>query len=273
MNLNKAKNTVNRYKRSYKSLLKSTLRVGHAHDKYFYLSFHKCGTQYTMGFLRRVCQHKNLDWHKVDWRRKLKRHHVLGTDFMLLSDYSSENNSPFQFSDKLKGFVVYRDPRDVLVSLYFSHRYSHGENATEITTDRQALADMSFTDGLDFLFTSSSYFKRMLYELEKLDTESADLQFVRFEDLVKNPVAEFDGIFRNLGLEVPPALLEKIHKEINFEKLKKKSNTADSEKPGHYRSGKHGDWKNHFDDKLKERFKKLYGQQLVDLGYEKDLLW
>ena len=41
----------------------------------------------------------------------------------------------------------------------------------------------------------------------------------------------------------------------------------------HFRKGVAGDWRNHFDDELKTRFKILYGDALIAAGYEKDLNW
>ena len=40
-----------------------------------------------------------------------------------------------------------------------------------------------------------------------------------------------------------------------------------------FRSGLIGDWQNHYDDELKELFKKESGDQLIQFGYEKDFDW
>jgi hypothetical protein len=34
-----------------------------------------------------------------------------------------------------------------------------------------------------------------------------------------------------------------------------------------------GDWRNHFDDRLREEFKTRYGGLLIATGYENDLEW
>lgn len=40
-----------------------------------------------------------------------------------------------------------------------------------------------------------------------------------------------------------------------------------------WRKGVSGDWRNHFDPRLTDEFKYLYGDALVALGYETDLDW
>lgn len=43
--------------------------------------------------------------------------------------------------------------------------------------------------------------------------------------------------------------------------------------PNHVRKGKTGDWKAHFSVEHKYIFKKLAGDALISLGYEKDMDW
>ena len=57
------------------------------------------------------------------------------------------------------------------------------------------------------------------------------------------------------------------------------SNYAGGRKEGeenvssHYRKGVAGDWKNHFKPEHVERFKELYGELLLKLGYEQAPEW
>ncbi len=41
----------------------------------------------------------------------------------------------------------------------------------------------------------------------------------------------------------------------------------------HQRKGIVGDWKNYFSDRVKDEFKKRFGDVLIQTGYEQDLNW
>lgn len=45
------------------------------------------------------------------------------------------------------------------------------------------------------------------------------------------------------------------------------------EKSPTYRKGQSGNWRQEFDEEVKERFKAVAGDLLIELGYEKDLNW
>jgi hypothetical protein len=53
----------------------------------------------------------------------------------------------------------------------------------------------------------------------------------------------------------------------------KKRNLGDEKRNVHARKGLPGDWKNHFTKKHVAKFKRLFGDVLVTLGYEKDQDW
>lgn len=86
---------------------------------------------------------------------------------------------------------------------------------------------------------------------------------VKYEEMKANPVDVFSRIVQHY--ELPDKDIESIVEKFRFDKMKRKGSF--------FRKGKAGDWKNHFDDHLKDLFKEKVGQFLVQEGYEKDLDW
>lgn len=92
---------------------------------------------------------------------------------------------------------------------------------------------------------------------------------VKYEDLVRNPYKTLKRITDFLGLDkIPKKNIDNAHKNFNVEK-----------RPDHKEVGKPidrkriGKWKNKMSEKDKKIFKKIAGETLIELGYEKDYNW
>jgi len=64
----------------------------------------------------------------------------------------------------------------------------------------------------------------------------------------------------------------KIVKECSFKNITKRE-LGEEDPKSHLRKGTPGDWKNHFTERHKEEFKRLFDDVLIKLGYEKDNNW
>lgn len=240
---------------------------------YVYLSFHKTATQFTERVLRSVCRYHRLRAATFDSRHRTVEAAVLSrTDFLLLTDYSSEMIDLAALD--VRGVRVIRDPRDTLVSMYFSHRSSHALNHEEIAQNRQALADLDVSDGLDYLMRNASFFKRIVRELDVWLPEDHGYYETTFERLTRDPRAEFAAILEALGLPLEDADLEAILAENSFSALQ---DEWAEDHPGadtnHYRKGVAGEWRRYLIGDAKESFRARYGSLLVRLGYEATLDW
>lgn len=103
---------------------------------------------------------------------------------------------------------------------------------------------------------------------------------VQYERLLANPVAEFRRTLNFLNVEISPGRLEAIVHRNRFERLavgkriwKQPRRPGEENPSSHFRKGIVGDWKNHFNETHRERFKELAGQFLIEMGYEHDLNW
>lgn len=113
-------------------------------------------------------------------------------------DFFSYTNADITFIrpliDKIKGFHVIRDPRDVVVSAYYSHKYSHSDRFwPELNYYRKELEKLEFEDGLSFTI---KYLNNLIVdgiEIKIFDAmysweyDHHNILEVKFEDLVLNP--------------------------------------------------------------------------------------
>jgi len=283
-----------------------------------YFGHHKCATQYICGVIGSLCSILGLradqtyfsadklpyDYHlKSPWNEKLYSVPIpgreSGIDFMIYTNASNKIVERLKNVD-YKGFHVIRDPRDIVVSGYFSHKFSHPlKNAPWIGDHRKKLLKVGLEEGmlleLDFC---SFYFER----LASWNFKIPQIYETTYEKLTKNPYDEFYKIFtflgvrisnispivfgndamrkflKNLGMHISKKYdlstftLKRILDKHVFEKKAKRIKGVEDAK-SHYRKGIAGDWKNYFTPKLKEAFKKKWGKLLMQLKYAKDLDW
>lgn len=240
---------------------------------YVYVSYHKCATRFTERVLRAVCGIHELRPALFDSRpTEVTPAQLTDTDFLMLVDYSSAMLDLDRLS--ARGLYVTRDPRDILVSMYFSHRFSHQLNHPEIERDRTALAGLTVSQGLDFLMANSGFFRRILREMDAWPPARAGYYATTFERLTADPRLEFGRILAFLGLSVGDRALRTILEQNSFSALMAE---WAKDHPGaavnHYRRGSAGEWREHLVGDSKERFRAQYGPLLVRLGFERQLDW
>lgn len=173
-----------------------------------------------------------------------------------------------------RGFVhyfIYRDPRDVVVSssyflrhMYPWHRLSRRLRA--LPTDADGV--MVFTVGLDgggpgsLLPNVAETFRRYEGWLS-----SPNVYAVRYEDLV--------GADRDVKLtEMAEFYAARTSSAVNVADLAQAArNKIAPEKSHTFRQGKRGNWQDSFTPELKDAFKRIAGDLLIRLGYERDHSW
>jgi hypothetical protein len=168
-----------------------------------------------------------------------------------------------------RAFFVSRDPRDTLVSWYFSVRYSHTPMG-EIPRIRKVLNDLPLHDGisyaLDFLHSRGHF--QALDSWVDATQSSANLLVVRFEDLIGSFSEEiFESVFRHCDIHMPHKVLRRLLAKYSFEALSGRKR-GEEKKEAHYRKGIAGDWKNYLNNSLIEKFDRLVGNLPERLGYQ-----
>ncbi|MGK7390868.1 MAG: sulfotransferase domain-containing protein [Candidatus Cyclobacteriaceae bacterium M2_1C_046] len=208
-----------------------------------------------------------------------------------------------------KAAHVVRDPRDICISGYYSHLYSHRVDLwPELYELRKKLKQVSFHKGL---FLEMEFLKEFYMDMYEWDYQQKNVLEIKLEDLSTDPYNNFIKIFDFLELynkENPTFLKERIldviwvinvlhrrypslfpfrikrgsiHKNklnnfvahFQFDKLSGGRQKGGNHVTSHYRSGKSNDWINYFDNNHKRYFKDNFGDLLIKLGYEKSMDW
>jgi hypothetical protein len=171
-------------------------------------------------------------------------------------------------------FFVIRDPRDTLVSLYFSLLASHYPRRAHATR-RDELAVLSPEEGLLHLIESDAGLERSAQiQRSWIGSGTPRIQMLRFEDLVTRDVELLVPLLADhCKIGVHRDLIEKAVIENRFEKLSGGRAAGEEEASAHYRKGVAGDWHNYFSPPVTAAFKKHYGNLLIAAGYERDFEW
>ncbi|MBB4764316.1 hypothetical protein BJ971_004872 [Actinoplanes digitatis] len=168
--------------------------------------------------------------------------------------------------DRYRAFFVCRDPRDIVVSSYFSYRSSHTPMG-DVPQVRSALRGRSPKEGLLYVIDHHSRrgtFKSLRAWATAPSTEA--VRIVRYEDLTgERQLEDLDRLLRHCGIALPPTDLAALRDRYSFSRMR--GAPAGSGTVSHYRRGEPGDWRNHFDDEVQEAFSAAAGDLVRLLGY------
>lgn len=174
----------------------------------------------------------------------------------------------------IRCFVVIRDLRDALISYYFSMRMSHPVISPHISHARTVLNALEQEEGilaamLDPLIGETI---AVSSQIQRTWLGAGNVLFLRYEDFLDNEYPMFEKIVEYCRLDIDRDRLHEIIRYNVFERVSgRKRGVEDT--ASHLRKGIVGDWKNHFTARIKDEFKKLYGDLLIKTGYEKDPNW
>jgi len=272
---------------------------------------HKCATTWMTGIIQRVCLYSG-------WRFAVLSHAGefqadLPAFFQKNQlDFAAYTNADIQFVaslDHYRGFHMVRDPRDIIVSAYFSHLYSHPTTHwADLEIQREKLKNVSKDEGVTLTI---DYLAHVFEQIGSWDYNLPEVLEVRYEDVIISPYQKVLEIFRFLGVldETGFSLqqqslhliryllnalywrykwaapmrfpIKKIKAEtllgivhgMRFSSLSNGRQMGEEDIKSHYRKGVPGDWRNHFTPDHKQYFKERYGNLLIKLGYETDQNW
>lgn len=169
---------------------------------------------------------------------------------------------------KYKAFFVMRDPRDLLISWYFSAKYSH-PLVGPLETIRQELHSLDLQDGLlyaiDYLECDGLF--KAQHSWAGSPAEDPNVMLVKYEDLIgPDNAVVFRQVLKHCDIRIPDNQLKALLVYYSFENLSGRKPGQEDQK-AHYRKGIQGDWKNYFNDKIQNRFIEATGDLLAVWGY------
>lgn len=171
-------------------------------------------------------------------------------------------------SPKFIPYFIFRDPRDVVVSHVFyvtEMESKHVHHAYyQSLPDFDSRLTVSILGRPDSNIEFSNIAERFKPYLDWLNHK--EILSIHFEDLIHNRAETLTRIMNHFLDKVP------LHTSGNLILDSLESSINPTKSPT-FRSGKTGEWKKYFNDEHKEFFKKVAGELLIKLGYEKDSEW
>jgi hypothetical protein len=161
-----------------------------------------------------------------------------------------------------KKFLLVRDPRDILVSLYFSMAGSHPVYGDRSVKD-QLMTLRSFTTGSVGEFVRCEVADRMKrrYEQYRLLCEQDDNVVVfRYEDVIFNKLGWVAEIARHMSISLPSKALRKIARRNDLLPLKEDPSR-------NVRQVSPGNWRTHLDEETTAHVEQLFAAEMAYFGY------
>lgn len=184
----------------------------------------------------------------------------------LYMDYFSYNSIPK--NDEYRTFCIIRDPRDIVVSWYFSIKQSH-PLLGKIPIHREILGELSIKEGIRYCINYLGEFGLFDSLRSWIDAKNVDpyLEVFRFEDITdpEKQYSIFCELFKHCKIKVSPVEIKSLLNKYKFSRMKKRSNNS---KFSHYRKGVPGEWKSIFDNKNLLLLSKVSKGAVEYLGYE-----
>lgn len=226
---------------------------------------HKTGTVWMISIFSKIAERYGLSFIKPS---------ASSGEIMPEEDFDIflQDHSRFDLkkAEGYRGFHIVRDPRDIIVSGCFYHLKStedwlhrKKDSFGGLTYQEKISSFSTLSDQILFEMENAAF--RGIKDISSWDYQNPNFMEIKYENLIKDKDLKiFKEIFDFLGFSnsETKSLLKIAHDNSLF------SNKLTKTK--HIRSGKAQQWKTIFTKQHRTRFVELFGDVLVQLGYEED---
>ncbi len=247
-----------------------------AHDKFLIHSIPKCGTHFLQNVVTELTG-KPTFTSEEPFSDKLEASEKF--DQILRFNLPFDPDKAHELSHKrYKLICIIRDPRDALVSLIVYLRTYEGQGVKrDFFCVEPEFDSLTFDQQLDSVMTSEKKFGNF-FSLYQSRIHWHRLPFaygVKYENLVGskgggNDLLQLEEIV-NIAEHINFPIKPKKAREIAAKIYHSSGTVIIDGKVFHH--AKIGSWKRFLKPRHKEIFKKVFGNILIELGYEKDLNW
>jgi lipopolysaccharide transport system ATP-binding protein len=233
----------------------------------FHITHWKAGSQWIYAILRTVADEQRIITPKIKMAHFLEDPIIPGMIYPTVYVHRQRFESVSVPENHIK-FLVIRDLRDSSVSNYFSLKVSHPVISDVVAKGRSELAETDTETGLLHV-VSTMMRPTALIQSSWLGT---GILTIRYEDLITDEYNQFKKIVDHCQIKIDDSQLKNIVETNSFE-AQTGRRKGEEDIQSHFRKGIVGDWRNYFTDEIKDKFKELYGDLLIQTGYEKDYSW
>jgi len=167
-----------------------------------------------------------------------------------------------------KTIYVIRDPRDIVVSWYFSMLKSHVLMG-KVGKYRSILKNLSFDEGIHFCIDALTI-KFAQMRSWAINCDDPNVKIYRFEDIIESPASSLKDIFLHFGIEIEDRLVTDILNDYSKEKMRERDlNKRKNSMESHYRklSSSH---KDAFTAEHYDHFYRVTGDLVKCFGYSEN---
>ncbi|MEM8504539.1 MAG: sulfotransferase domain-containing protein [Cyanobacteria bacterium P01_D01_bin.1] len=165
-------------------------------------------------------------------------------------------------------FAIIRDPRDIIISWYFSVKLTHEPSSIGVRSHRKSLRELPLYDGLLYSINNCLRPLRIISSWKKAEETNPEVKVFRYEDLTqRDNVQVFKQLFDHCGLSKSEESLQDILKRYSFESLTSRA-AGQTDFSSHLRKGVAGDWANYFTREIQQEFSRVHGDLPAALGYQ-----
>ena len=171
---------------------------------------------------------------------------------------------------------IVRDPRNVITSIKNHYNYENYEKALKFMEDEKNIIGIKGSTKEMDLPTLISSWKTHYNSWKNLTTLKSRYILIKYEDLLKDPVNEFNKICSFISkiskLKFSEKNILKAVENTNFEKLKKQEQSkgfkeAPKNNNKFFYLGPSNVWQNLLDKNIKDRLESNFKQEMQDLSY------
>lgn len=229
--------------------------------------YHRVGTVWFMRIFQRIAARYRLDY------RNTTQDELAPETEIFQQMHSRIDTSALP---SYVGSHMIRDPRDVVVSGYHYHLWTDESWAHEPRPEyegRSYQETLNAMDPHDGLLLEIERTAPNVVEMAEWDYGDPRIMELRYEDLIADEQGVFARVFEHYGFHaVAVRRCLEIAEGLSFERVTGR-HVGESEEGSHLRSGKPGEWREHFTKEHKARFEELLPGALVALGYETTADW
>ncbi|MBT3510782.1 MAG: hypothetical protein HN472_14695 [Nitrospina sp.] len=172
----------------------------------------------------------------------------------------------------LPTLITYRDIRDQLVSRF--HHILVDPNSLHYKLYNELPREEAFSHSIEYAI--DPYRDWIDDWLKVAEKEPNVYKVISYEQLLKNTFEVYRDILLFYGIDLPDHKIRSIMVVADAQTKGGVGSLAERIRVGggaNFRGGRTGDWRNHFSRKDVELVKERAGEQLIRLGYEKDMNW